>query len=103
MVFGRYSDVLVFAAAMCAASSLWAQTSVTYGKITAVKPVTVENNQAQTGGALVGGALGLVLGRGQSSSNRVLRTVGGAVAGLLLVAVYATLVHLLRREALQRS
>ena len=81
MVFGRYSDALVFAAAMCAASSLWAQTSVTYGKITAVKPVTVENNQAQTGGALVGGALGLVLGRGQSSSNRVLRTVGGAVAG----------------------
>jgi hypothetical protein len=29
--------------------------------------------------------------------------VGGAAAGLLLVALYATLVHLFRREALQRS
>ena len=75
------SRVLVFAAALFATPSIWAQTSIGYGKITAVKPVTVENNQAQTGGALVGGALGLVLGRGQSSSNRVLRTVGGAVAG----------------------
>ena len=58
-----------------------AQTTVAYGKITAVKQVKVEDQQAQTGGALFGGLLGLATGRGQSGSNRVLRTVGGAIGG----------------------
>ena len=52
-----------------------------YGKITAVKPVTVENTQAQIGGALVGGVIGLASGRGKSGSNKALRTVAGGVAG----------------------
>lgn len=58
-----------------------AQTSVSYGKITAVKPVTTSSPQAQTGGALLGGAIGLISGRGQSGSNQALRAVAGGVAG----------------------
>jgi len=58
-----------------------AQTSVTYGKITAVKPVTVTQSGPQAGGALVGGMVGLATGSGQSSSNRALRAAVGGVAG----------------------
>ena len=58
-----------------------AQTSVNYGKITAVKPVSVENKQAQGAGALVGGSIGLISGRNQSGSNQALRGVAGGVAG----------------------
>jgi outer membrane lipoprotein SlyB len=79
--FKRCLHVLAFSATLCATSSIWAQTSVGYGKITAVKATTVENAQAQTGGALIGGALGLISGRGHSGSNRALRAVGGGVAG----------------------
>ena len=79
--FKRYSHVVVFAAALCASSSIWAQTSISYGKITSVKPVTVDNAQAQTAGALVGGVLGLISGRGHSGSNTALRAVAGGVAG----------------------
>lgn len=78
---GRFGDV-VFTALVAVSFPAWAQnTTVAYGKITAVKPVKVENQQAQVGGALLGGAIGLISGRGQSSSNRVLRGVGGGVAG----------------------
>ena len=77
----RCSQALLFAAALCSMPSTWAQSSISYGKITSVKPVTVENAQAQTAGALLGGVLGLVSGRGHSSSNQVLRAVGGGVAG----------------------
>ena len=57
------------------------ETSVNYGKITAVKPVTVENPQAQGAGALVGGTIGLISGRHRSGSNQALRGVAGGVAG----------------------
>ncbi len=66
---------------MLATSAATAQTSVSYGKITAVKPVAVENAKAQGAGALVGGTIGLVSGRGQSGSNQALRGVAGGVAG----------------------
>ncbi len=64
-----------------ATSAAVAQTSVNYGKITAVKPVTVENRQAQGAGALVGGSIGLISGRNRSGSNQALRGVAGGVAG----------------------
>ena len=51
-----------------------AQTSVNYGKITAVKPVTVDNPRAQVAGALVGGTIGLISGRNRSGSNQTIRT-----------------------------
>jgi outer membrane lipoprotein SlyB len=55
--------------------------TITYGRITAVDRVTLENAGAQTAGALVGGSLGMLSGSGQSSSNQALRGVGGAFAG----------------------
>jgi outer membrane lipoprotein SlyB len=59
----------------------WAQTTVSYGRITAVANATVQSQGAQTGGALLGGALGIASGSGQSGSNRALRGVGGAMVG----------------------
>jgi outer membrane lipoprotein SlyB len=75
------SGFVILAALLAASFPAWASTTVGYGKITAVKPVKVESSQAQVGGALVGGAIGLLSGRGQSGSNQALRAVGGGVAG----------------------
>jgi hypothetical protein len=65
--------------------ALWglaaAQTTVGYGRITAVNRVEVANATAQNRGALVGGTIGLVSGRNQSNSNQALRTGAGAFAG----------------------
>jgi outer membrane lipoprotein SlyB len=69
------------AAALVAAGGAWAQSSVSYGRITAVNPVTEASTRAQAGGAIVGGTLGLVSGSGQSGSNRALRGVAGGLAG----------------------
>jgi outer membrane lipoprotein SlyB len=66
---------------MLATSAAVAQTGVNYGKITAVKPVTVENPGAQGAGALIGGTIGLISGRHRSGSNQALRGVAGGVAG----------------------
>jgi outer membrane lipoprotein SlyB len=80
----------LLAALLAASFAAMANTAVTYGKITAVKPVKVEDSQAQTGGALVGGVIGLISGRGHSGSNRVLRTVGGAVSGQQVAKLAST-------------
>lgn len=58
-----------------------AQTTVSYGRITAVRQVDLQNQSARTTGALVGGLAGVASGSGQSTSNRALRGVGGAVVG----------------------
>ncbi len=73
--------VTVAAALLAAAGAASAQTSVSYGRVTAVRPVTVDNARAQTTGAIIGGGIGLATGSGQSGSNRALRTVGGGFAG----------------------
>lgn len=62
-------------------SSAWAQSTVSYGRITAVQRVTQQNAGAQAAGTIVGGALGAGLGGGRSGSNRALGGIGGAVAG----------------------
>lgn len=72
---------LATAAMSCIFSVAWAQSSVTYGRITAVKTTTVTSKGAQAGGALLGGTLGVISGSGKSSSNKALRGIGGAVAG----------------------
>jgi outer membrane lipoprotein SlyB len=64
-----------------ASGTAGAQSSVQYGRITAVTMVTQDSTRAQTGGALVGGALGVASGSGQSGSNRALRGVAGGFAG----------------------
>lgn len=71
----------VAAAMMIAGGTAQAQWGLVYGQITAVNMVTAENARAQTGGALLGGTVGLVSGRNQSNSNQALRAVGGGFAG----------------------
>ena len=61
--------------------SAMAQTTVGYGRITAVNRVNVADTTAQNRGAVVGGTIGLVSGRNQSNSNQALRTGAGAFAG----------------------
>ena len=56
-------------------------TSVNYGRITAVRQVELQNQGAQTAGALIGGLAGVATGSGQSTSNRALRALGGAAVG----------------------
>jgi outer membrane lipoprotein SlyB len=68
-------------ALMLAAQVAHAQSQVRYGRITAVAPTTVDNNTGRNVGRVVGGGIGLASGSGQSSSNRALRTVGGAAVG----------------------
>jgi outer membrane lipoprotein SlyB len=58
-----------------------AQVNVSYGRITAVRQVDIQNQGAQAAGTLVGGALGVASGSGQSRSNRALRGIGGAAVG----------------------
>jgi outer membrane lipoprotein SlyB len=74
------ASVAVLGTALFAVEAV-AATTVTYGRITAVRQVNIQNQGAQTAGTLVGGALGVASGSGQSRSNRALRGVGGAAVG----------------------
>lgn len=67
--------------ALCAEQVLAQNTSVTYGRITAVRQVELQNQGAQAAGALIGGLAGVATGSGQSNSNRALRALGGAAVG----------------------
>ena len=67
--------------AVLVAGEAIAQTTVTYGRITAVRQVDIQNQGANAAGTIVGGALGVASGSGQSRSNRALRGVGGAAVG----------------------
>lgn len=58
-----------------------AQARVQFGRITNVVATTETSATAQNVGAIVGGGIGLASGSGNSSSNRALRTIGGAAAG----------------------
>ena len=66
---------------MLAAVQAYAQSSVTFGRITHVRQVQVEDQGARAAGTLVGGALGVASGSGHSRSNRALRGLGGAAVG----------------------
>lgn len=55
--------------------------TVTYGNITAVRQVNIENDGARAAGTIVGGLAGVASGSGQSGSNRALRAIGGAAVG----------------------
>lgn len=58
-----------------------AQARVQFGRITNVVATTETSSTAQGVGTIVGGGIGLASGSGNSSSNRALRTIGGAAAG----------------------
>jgi len=77
----RNTCIVIAAAFALAGAAAHAQTTVQYGRITAVNMTTDANARAQAGGALIGGTLGLMSGSGHSTSNRALRGIGGAVAG----------------------
>jgi outer membrane lipoprotein SlyB len=72
---------IMFAALASLADSAAAQTSVSYGRITAVNAVNQSSQGARTGGALIGGTIGAAAGSGRSGSNRALGGIGGAFAG----------------------
>lgn len=78
---GKWTGLAVAAALSCAAGSALAQSSISYGRITAVQMITESDARARTGGAIIGGTLGAAVGSGRSGSNRALGGVGGAFAG----------------------
>jgi len=79
----RQFTALSFAvvAVLCLPEAADAQVRVQYGRITNVQAATVTDTSSRAVGTLVGGGIGLATGSGQSSSNRALRTLGGAAAG----------------------
>jgi outer membrane lipoprotein SlyB len=58
-----------------------AQTSVNYGRITNVTLITEQNRAAQTGGAVIGGALGAASARNRSGGTAALRAGAGVLGG----------------------
>ena len=75
------STWLLGVAALLPVSATWAQTSVNYGRITAVNLVTEQNRAAQTGGAILGGALGAASASNRSGGTAALRAGAGVFAG----------------------
>ena len=68
----------IFAAGTAQATTVM---SVSYGTITGISQQERDTSGGATGGALLGGVVGLASGRGQSRSNRALRSLGGAAVG----------------------
>ncbi|MGD8843566.1 MAG: hypothetical protein PVJ83_08845 [Gammaproteobacteria bacterium] len=70
-------------ATLCLAGSVQAanMVSVAYGTITGVGQQEKDTSGGKTGGALLGGMVGLYSGKGKSTSNKALRTLGGAAVG----------------------
>jgi outer membrane lipoprotein SlyB len=55
--------------------------SLAYGTITGINQQERDTSGGKTGGALVGGLVGLYTGKGKSGSNKALRALGGAAVG----------------------
>ena len=72
-------------AGLIAAAMAWgtasAQTTVNYGRITNVTLITEANRAAQTGGAVLGGALGAASARNRSGGTAALRAGAGVLGG----------------------
>ena len=77
----QMKKVALVAMLVVTCAAVQAQTTVGYGRITAVRTVDVASQTAPTSGALLGGTIGLVSGRNQSASNQALRAGTGALAG----------------------
>jgi outer membrane lipoprotein SlyB len=78
---GTFACVVLLGTGVVVSDVLAQVSRVSYGRITAVRQVELQNDGAQAAGAMVGGLAGLATGSGQSSSNRALRTLGGAAVG----------------------
>ena len=70
-------SVLIVSHSAQAASAV----SVAYGTITNVSQQEKDVSGGKAGGAVLGGMVGLYSGKGKSSSNKALRTLGGAKVG----------------------
>jgi outer membrane lipoprotein SlyB len=81
MHWGIFTSVVLLGATVVASDVLAQSSRVNYGRITAVRQVELQNQDARAAGAMVGGLAGLATGSGQSSSNRALRALGGAAVG----------------------
>lgn len=77
----RLTRLLAAAALASLAATAWAQTTVNYGRITAVNLITEQNRAAQTGGAVLGGALGAASARNRSGGTAALRAGAGVLGG----------------------
>src|SRR5262245_2552022 len=73
--------LLAAVALASAAATAAAQTTVNYGRITNVTLVTEQNRAAQTGGAILGGALGAASARNRSGGTAALRAGAGVISG----------------------
>jgi outer membrane lipoprotein SlyB len=73
--------LLTGVALVASCGAAWAQTSVNYGRITAVNLITEQNRAAQTGGAVLGGALGAASARNRSGGTAALRAGAGVLGG----------------------
>jgi len=62
----------------CAHQSAKPTTTISYGQVTAVRLVMVDNQRAQAAGAITGGIIGIAAGSGNT---RALAGAGGALAG----------------------
>ncbi len=81
IAFAHAATVTALLALTLFSSAAQAQSRVQYGRVTNAVATTNTSVRSQNTGAVVGGAIGMASGSGQSSSNRALRTVGGAAAG----------------------
>lgn len=77
----RCTKLFMAVALACVAGAAWAQATVNYGRITAVNLRTEASGVAQTGGAILGGALGASSASNRSSSTRVARGLAGGLVG----------------------
>lgn len=75
------ATLLVIGSLGIAAEALAQHSRVSYGRITAVQQVDTRSQSSRNTGRIVGGALGVASGSGQSGSNRALRGVAGASVG----------------------
>jgi outer membrane lipoprotein SlyB len=76
-----YFALLTGSALLASNTSATQLSAVAYGTITGVSQQERDTSGGTTGGALLGGLLGLASGSGQSGSNKALRTLGGAAVG----------------------
>lgn len=79
--FGKKAAVAAVLAVTLGTAVAQAQSRVQHGRITNVVATTETSSTAQNVGTIVGGGIGLASGRGNSTSNQALRTLGGAAAG----------------------
>ena len=80
-LFGKRAAVASILAIALGTALAQAQSRVQHGRITNVVATTETSSTAQNVGTIVGGGIGLASGRGNSTSNQALRTLGGAAAG----------------------